>query len=118
MVTKETAWNPARAAALAKTPGAHTHPTVTGFIMRVTPKKSAAYGYHFRDSSKEKKMRNGTYGTVAEAGAGGITLEQALKLQPRNISRSRSKGQECLRSTRRSLNGWRIVKESRQSEQS
>lgn len=60
--------------------------------MRVTPKKSAAYGYHFRDSSKEKKMRNGTYGTVAEARAGGITLEQALKLHAKKYKSLKVEG--------------------------
>ena len=71
-------WAPARAAALARTPGTHLHPTAKGFFMRVSPKLKAVWGYRFRDSEGEPV--SGSLGDVAEAGAvRGLTLDAALK---------------------------------------
>lgn len=91
MVTKEKelAWKPARAGALARIIGVHTHPTIPGLVIRTTVKK-AVYGWHFRDGSKEATMQNGTYGRVAEAGGEGITLEKVLRVHNKKYLAAKS----------------------------
>ena len=74
----EKAWVSARAAALAKRPGTHKHPTLPGFFMRVSPKLKAVWGYRFRDAMGNPQ--NGSLGDVAESGVrGGIALDQATE---------------------------------------
>ena len=75
---KEAAWTAARAAALARTPSdRHSHPTLPGFFIRVSPKLHAVYAYKFKDV--DGAQQTGTIGAVAEAGAAdGVTLEDAV----------------------------------------
>jgi len=74
----EKAWTSSRAAALSRIPDAvHTHPTLPGFFMRVSPKLKAVWGYRFRDATGNPQ--NGSLGGVAESGVrGGLTLDEAV----------------------------------------
>lgn len=75
--SKERAWPVSRALALAREPGKHSHPTVPGFFIRVSPQGKAVFGYRFKD--KFGKEQSGTVGKVGAVSNGAeYSLEDAL----------------------------------------
>ncbi len=79
-------WTSSRLAAMLKVPKRHPHPSVTGFILEVSPKFMAVYRWRFREGD------NGTYGECAEVvGDAGITLEKALALHAEKLDSRKAK---------------------------
>jgi integrase len=74
--TKEKAWTASKAAALARTPGTHSHPTVSGFSMMVSPKLHAVYRFGLRDAGGT--LRRGAIAEVAESKGNGLSLDAAI----------------------------------------
>jgi integrase len=76
-VESTAAWNNNRALQLARQPGKHSHPTATGFFIRVSPAGKAVFGYKFRDAFKVEQT--GTLGEVAAVSdEGALDLADAL----------------------------------------